>query len=71
MDFQIIYERGTLSQSTLKILNGMLPSAIKEPLQKDVQFWSATKILKVKCRASKLLDVLLMSGQMIFYTMLI
>ncbi|XP_043480249.1 probable DNA mismatch repair protein Msh6 [Leptopilina heterotoma] len=42
----IIYERGNLSQSTLKILNGMLPSAIKEPLQKEVQFWSAPKTLK-------------------------
>ena len=44
---QIIYERGNLSQNTLKILTGMLPTAIKEPLQKEVQFWSATKILKV------------------------
>ncbi|XP_033224554.1 probable DNA mismatch repair protein Msh6 isoform X2 [Belonocnema kinseyi] len=42
----IIYERGTLSQKTMNILNGMLQSAIKEPLQKDVQFWSATKILE-------------------------
>lgn len=42
----ILYERGNLSQNTLKILNGMLPSAIKEPLQKEVQFWSAPKTLK-------------------------
>lgn len=48
MGFQIIYERGTLSQNTMKILNGMLPSAIKEPLQKEIQFWPATKILEVR-----------------------
>lgn len=41
---QIIYERGSLSRNTMKILND-LSSTIKEPLQKDVEFWSATKTL--------------------------
>ncbi|KAF7991283.1 hypothetical protein HCN44_002845 [Aphidius gifuensis] len=42
----VVYERGNLSQDTMKILNTLLSTAIKEPLQKDVQFWSSTKTLK-------------------------
>ncbi|XP_011302919.1 probable DNA mismatch repair protein Msh6 [Fopius arisanus] len=42
----IIYEKGNLSQETMKILNTLLFSAQKESLHKDVQFWSATKTLK-------------------------
>ncbi|OXU29419.1 hypothetical protein TSAR_009297 [Trichomalopsis sarcophagae] len=43
----IIYERNNLSQTTLKILNNLLPGAMKEALQKEVQFWSSTKVLNV------------------------
>ncbi|THK32980.1 probable DNA mismatch repair protein Msh6 [Diachasma alloeum] len=42
----VVYEKGKLSQETLKIINTLLSSALKEPLQKDVQFWSASKTLK-------------------------
>lgn len=44
----IIYERGNLSQTTLKIINNLLPGAMKDSLQKETQFWSSTKVLKVK-----------------------
>ena len=43
----IIYERGNLTPTTLKILNNMLPGAMKEALQKEAQFWSSSKVLKV------------------------
>ncbi|XP_063984742.1 probable DNA mismatch repair protein Msh6 isoform X2 [Diachasmimorpha longicaudata] len=42
----VVYEKGKLSQETMKIINTLLSSALKEPLQKDVQFWSASKTLK-------------------------
>lgn len=45
--FQVIYERGNLSQKTLQIINSTLPAALKEALQREVQFWSATTTLKV------------------------
>ena len=44
---QVIYEKGNLSQGTMKIMNNMLAAAIKEPLQKETQFWSAATTLKV------------------------
>ncbi|KAJ8674770.1 hypothetical protein QAD02_010556 [Eretmocerus hayati] len=42
----IIYERGNLTQSTLKILNDFLPGAMKEALLKETQFWSSSKVLR-------------------------
>ncbi|XP_071562945.1 probable DNA mismatch repair protein Msh6 [Temnothorax nylanderi] len=42
----VIYERGTLSQKTLQLINNTLPAALKEPLQRESQFWSATTVLK-------------------------
>ncbi|XP_014470347.1 PREDICTED: probable DNA mismatch repair protein Msh6 [Dinoponera quadriceps] len=42
----VTYERGNLSPKTLQIINSTLPAALKEPLQREVQFWSATTILK-------------------------
>lgn len=48
----IIYERNNLSQTTLKILNTLLPGAMKEALQKEAQFWSSTKVLNVKYQYS-------------------
>lgn len=44
---QVIYERGKLSPGAMRILNNMLVASMKEPLQKEVQFWSATTTLKV------------------------
>ncbi|XP_012252115.2 DNA mismatch repair protein Msh6 isoform X2 [Athalia rosae] len=43
---QIIYERGGLSERTNKILNTALATALKESLQKETQFWSASTTLK-------------------------
>ncbi|XP_023245982.1 LOW QUALITY PROTEIN: probable DNA mismatch repair protein Msh6 [Copidosoma floridanum] len=42
----IVYERGNLSPTTLKIINNYLPNVMKEALQKEVQFWTSTKVLK-------------------------
>ncbi|KAH0951034.1 hypothetical protein HN011_010133 [Eciton burchellii] len=42
----VIYERGNLSQKTLQLINSTLPVALKEPLQRETQFWSATTTLK-------------------------
>nr|XP_012231941.1 PREDICTED: probable DNA mismatch repair protein Msh6 [Linepithema humile] len=42
----VLYERGNLSQKTLQIINSTLPAALKEALQREVQFWSATTTLK-------------------------
>ncbi|XP_046478017.1 probable DNA mismatch repair protein Msh6 [Neodiprion pinetum] len=43
---QVIYERGGISERTNKILNTMLATALKEPLQRETQFWSAATTLK-------------------------
>lgn len=43
----IIYERGNLTSNTLKILNNYCPGVIREALQKETQFWSSSKVLKV------------------------
>ncbi|KAL7302864.1 hypothetical protein TKK_0004096 [Trichogramma kaykai] len=42
----IIYERGNLSSTTLKILNSYLPGVMKEALLKETQFWPSTTVLK-------------------------
>ncbi|XP_018403551.1 PREDICTED: probable DNA mismatch repair protein Msh6 [Cyphomyrmex costatus] len=42
----VLYERGNLSQKTLQLINNTLPAALKEPLQREAQFWSATTVLK-------------------------
>lgn len=42
----IIYERGNLSQKALQLINSTLPAALKESLQREAQFWSATTVLK-------------------------
>lgn len=42
----VVYERGNLSQRTLKILNNALAACIKEPLLRESQFWSPTTTLK-------------------------
>ncbi|XP_011874515.1 PREDICTED: probable DNA mismatch repair protein Msh6 [Vollenhovia emeryi] len=42
----VIYERGNLSQKTLQLINSTLPAALKEPLQREAQFWSAATALK-------------------------
>ncbi|KAL0119437.1 hypothetical protein PUN28_007732 [Cardiocondyla obscurior] len=42
----VIYERGNLSQKTLQLINSTLPAALKESLQRETQFWSATTVLK-------------------------
>lgn len=42
----IIYERGNLLRKTLQLINNILPAAMKEPLQREAQFWSATTVLK-------------------------
>ncbi|XP_066598080.1 probable DNA mismatch repair protein Msh6 [Prorops nasuta] len=42
----VVYERGNLSQATMQILNSMLASSLKDPLQREVQFWSAATTLK-------------------------
>ncbi|XP_011644133.1 probable DNA mismatch repair protein Msh6 [Pogonomyrmex barbatus] len=42
----IIHERGNLSQKTLQLINNTLPVALKESLQRETQFWSATTVLK-------------------------
>lgn len=44
----VVYERNNLSQTTLKILSSYLPGALKDALNKESQFWSSTKVLKVK-----------------------
>lgn len=31
----------------MQLINGSLPAALKEPLQRETQFWSATTVLKV------------------------
>lgn len=43
----MVYERGNLSQKTLKILNNTLAACIKEPLLRESQFWSSSTTLKV------------------------
>jgi DNA mismatch repair protein MSH6 len=43
----IIYERGNLTQTTLTMLNNLLPCAMKDALQKNTQFWTAMKVLQV------------------------
>ncbi|XP_058798802.1 probable DNA mismatch repair protein Msh6 isoform X3 [Phymastichus coffea] len=42
----IVYERGNLSSNTLKLLNYFLPDIFKEALSKEIQFWTATKVLQ-------------------------
>ncbi|XP_012286624.1 probable DNA mismatch repair protein Msh6 [Orussus abietinus] len=42
----IVYERGNLSQHTMKILNTLSSVTIKEPLQRESQFWSGLTTLK-------------------------
>ncbi|XP_060820764.1 probable DNA mismatch repair protein Msh6 [Bombus pascuorum] len=42
----VVYERGNLSQKTLKILNNTLAACIKEPLLRESQFWSSSTTLK-------------------------
>ncbi|CAL1689622.1 unnamed protein product [Lasius platythorax] len=42
----VIYERGNLLRKTLQLINNILPAALKEPLQREAQFWSATTTLK-------------------------
>ncbi|XP_050450854.1 probable DNA mismatch repair protein Msh6 [Cataglyphis hispanica] len=42
----IIYERGNLSRKTLQLINNTLPAALKESLQREAHFWSATTTLK-------------------------
>ncbi|XP_011703725.1 PREDICTED: probable DNA mismatch repair protein Msh6 [Wasmannia auropunctata] len=42
----VIYERNNLSQKTLQLINSTLPVALKESLQRETQFWSATTVLK-------------------------
>ncbi|EFN63608.1 Probable DNA mismatch repair protein Msh6 [Camponotus floridanus] len=42
----VIYERGNLSRKILQLINNTLPAALKEPLQREAQFWSATTTLK-------------------------
>ncbi|KAH0568272.1 probable DNA mismatch repair protein Msh6 isoform X1 [Cotesia glomerata] len=43
----VVYEKGNLSQVTMKIINTQLPTTtMKEALLKDSQFWSATKVLE-------------------------
>ncbi|OAD61552.1 putative DNA mismatch repair protein Msh6 [Eufriesea mexicana] len=42
----VVYERGSLSQKTLQILNNTLAACIKEPLLRESQFWSSTTTLK-------------------------
>lgn len=44
---QLVYERGNLSQATMKILDNMLVASMKEPLQREVQFWSSATTLEV------------------------
>ncbi|KYQ47660.1 putative DNA mismatch repair protein Msh6 [Trachymyrmex zeteki] len=42
----VVYERSNLSQKTLQLINNTLPAALKESLQREAQFWSATTVLK-------------------------
>lgn len=42
----IVYERGNLTQDVLQALNNSLAASYKETLQRETQFWSATKTLK-------------------------
>lgn len=46
----IIYERGNLSSSTLKLIDNFLPGIWKEALPKDTQFWSSAKVIQVTLR---------------------
>ncbi|XP_036147263.1 probable DNA mismatch repair protein Msh6 isoform X2 [Monomorium pharaonis] len=42
----VIYERNNLTQKTQQLINSTLPVALKESLQRETQFWSATTVLK-------------------------
>ncbi|XP_003699487.2 DNA mismatch repair protein Msh6 [Megachile rotundata] len=42
----VVYERGNLSQKTLKILDNTLAACMKEPLLRESQFWSSSTTLK-------------------------
>ena len=44
--FQVLYERGKISEKTQNILNNTLVSALKEALKSGVEFWDSGKTLK-------------------------
>ena len=54
--FQVLYERGRISNKTQQIFKNSLMTALKTPLRPGAEFWSSSKTLKCLAEGDYFID---------------